>query len=108
MKITQARTRVLRTPADYPLVEGIPVGDATRDFITLELDTDEGIQGIGFSFIPGAVGNPLTTALKITVDSLGELVIGGRPDAGGGNRQAVAAGGERRRAGPVQFCLDRH
>ncbi len=79
MKITQARTRVLRTPADYPLVEGIPVGDATRDFITLELDTDEGIQGIGFSFIPGAVGNPLTTALKITVDSLGELVIGEDP-----------------------------
>ena len=79
MKITQSRTRVLRTPADYPLVEGIPVGDATRDFITLELDTDEGIQGIGFSFIPGAVGNSLITALKITVDSLGELVIGEDP-----------------------------
>ena len=79
MKITRASTRVLRTPADYPLVEGIPVGDATRDFITLELDTDAGIQGIGFSFIPGAVGNPLITALKITVDSLGELVIGEDP-----------------------------
>ena len=79
MKITQATTRVLRTPADNPLLEDIPVGDATRDFVTLELDTDEGIQGIGFSFIPGSVGNPLITALKVTVDALGELVVGEDP-----------------------------
>ena len=79
MKITRASTRVLRMPADNPLVEGIPVGDATRDFVTLELDTDEGIQGIGFSFIPGMGGNPLIAALKLTVDAMGEMVIGEDP-----------------------------
>jgi L-alanine-DL-glutamate epimerase-like enolase superfamily enzyme len=75
MKVTRARTRVLRTPADNPLVVGIPVGDATREFVTLELDTDEGIQGIGVTFF----GGPLTAALKEAVDSLCELVIGEDP-----------------------------
>jgi L-alanine-DL-glutamate epimerase-like enolase superfamily enzyme len=75
MKVTRARTRVLRTPADNPLVVGIPVGDATREFVTLELDTDEGIQGIGLTFF----GGPLTLALKEAVDSLCQLVIGEDP-----------------------------
>jgi L-alanine-DL-glutamate epimerase-like enolase superfamily enzyme len=75
MKVTQAKTRVLRTPADNPLVAGIPVGDATREFVTLELDTDEGIHGIGLTFF----GGPLTAALKEAVDSLCQLVIGEDP-----------------------------
>ncbi len=60
MKITQAKTRILRTPTDNPLVEGISQGNETRDFVTLELDTDEGIQGIGLTLF----GGPLTRALK--------------------------------------------
>ncbi|MFQ6029656.1 MAG: hypothetical protein ACE5Q6_19435, partial [Dehalococcoidia bacterium] len=79
MKITQARTRILRTPSDYPLVEDIPLSDTTRDFITLELDTDEGIQGIGMTFIPGAVGNPMIVALRGMVDALCELIAGEDP-----------------------------
>ena len=79
MKITRATTRILRVPAENPLVEGIPVGPGTRDFVTLELDTDEGIQGIGYSFIPGMVDNPLFTALKIAVDAMGEIIIGDDP-----------------------------
>ncbi len=31
MKITQARTRIFRTPADYPLVDDIPLSDVTRE-----------------------------------------------------------------------------
>ena len=77
MKVTHARTRVLRTPADNPLVVGVPVGDATRDFVTLELDTDEGIQGIGLTFF----GGPLTPALKEAVDNLCDLVVGEDPMA---------------------------
>ena len=79
MKITRATTRILRIPAENPLVEGIPVGPGTRDFVTLELDTDEGIQGIGYSFIPGMVGNPLFTALRVAVDAMGEIIIGDDP-----------------------------
>ena len=75
MIVTQAKTRVLRTPADNPLVVGMPTDGATRDFITLELDTDEGIQGIGLTFF----GGPLTPALKEAVDALCQLVIGEDP-----------------------------
>ena len=75
MIVTQAKTRVLRTPADNPLVVGVPTGGATRDFVTLELDTDEGIQGIGVTFF----GGPLTSALKEAVDALCQLVIGEDP-----------------------------
>ncbi len=75
MIVTQAKTRVLRTPADNPLVVGVPAGGATRDFVTLELDTDEGIQGIGVTFF----GGPLTPALKEAVDALCQLVIGEDP-----------------------------
>ena len=79
MRITGFSTRVVRVPAENPLVEGIPVGPGTRDFVTLELNTDEGIQGLGYSFIPGMVGNPLFTALKVTVDAMAELLIGDDP-----------------------------
>ena len=75
MIVTQAKTRVLRTPADNPLVVEVPTGGATRDFVTLELDTDEGIQGIGLTFF----GGPLTLAVKEAVDALCELVIGEDP-----------------------------
>ena len=41
----------------------------------MELDTDEGIQGIGVTFF----GGPLTPALREGVDNLCELVIGEDP-----------------------------
>jgi L-talarate/galactarate dehydratase len=75
MKVTHVKTRVLRTPADNPLVVGLPVGHETREFVTLELGTDEGVEGIGLTFF----GGPLTGALKAAVDALGQLVIGENP-----------------------------
>jgi L-alanine-DL-glutamate epimerase-like enolase superfamily enzyme len=75
MKVTHFNTRVLRTPADNPLVVGIPQGNATREFVTLELGTDEGIQGVGLTFF----GGPLTAALKEAVDALCRLVVGEDP-----------------------------
>lgn len=47
MHETHVKTRVLSTPAGSPLVIGQPVGDATREFVTLELGTDDGLTGIG-------------------------------------------------------------
>ncbi len=79
MKVAQARTRVLRTPADHPLVVGIPQGNATRAFVTLELDTDEGVQGIGLTFVPGLGESPMTPALKATVDALCRVIVGEDP-----------------------------
>ena len=43
MKITHVTTRVLRTPADNPLVVGLPAPTDTREFVTLELGTDQGL-----------------------------------------------------------------
>ena len=74
MKVSKVTTRVVRTPADNPLVVGISQ-PGHREFVTLELDTDDGIQGIGLTFF----GGPLTPALKEAVDDLGELVIGEDP-----------------------------
>ena len=39
MKVTQVKTRVLQTPADNPLVVGLPPTTETREFVTLELGT---------------------------------------------------------------------
>ena len=74
MKVIKATTRVLQTPADNPLVVGVPQ-EGTREFVTLELDTDQGLQGIGLTFF----GGPLTPALKLAVDDLCQLVIGEDP-----------------------------
>jgi L-alanine-DL-glutamate epimerase-like enolase superfamily enzyme len=75
MQIKHVTTRVLQTPADNPLVVGLPASTDTREFVTLELGTDEGIEGIGITFF----GGPLTKALKEAVDGLGALVIGENP-----------------------------
>ena len=74
MKVSKATTRVLQTPADNPLVVGVPQ-EGTREFVTLELDTDEGLQGIGLTFF----GGPLTPALKAAVDDLCQMIIGEDP-----------------------------
>ncbi|MBM3225578.1 MAG: mandelate racemase/muconate lactonizing enzyme family protein [Candidatus Tectomicrobia bacterium] len=75
MKVTHAKTRIIKTPADNPLVVGIPVGNATREFVTLELGTDDGIEGIGLTFF----GGPLTGALREAVDALAALIMGDNP-----------------------------
>ena len=55
MKITHVTTRVLRTPADNPLVVGLPAPTDTREFVTLELGTDQGLVGLGVTFFGGAL-----------------------------------------------------
>ena len=83
MKITHVTTHVLRTPADNPLVVGLPAPTDTREFVTLELGTDQGLTGIGLTFFGGA----LTPALRAAVDGLARLVIGDDP----AQTEAVAA-----------------
>ena len=61
----------MRLPADEPLAGGPAVPGATRDFVTLRIGTDEGIEGMGVTFFGGA----LTGALKTAVDALGALAI---------------------------------
>ncbi|MDP1717571.1 MAG: hypothetical protein Q8L40_05800, partial [Burkholderiales bacterium] len=75
MKITHVHTQIVRLPADEPLAGGPVVAGATRDFVTLTLGTDQGIEGIGITFF----GSVLTGALKTAVDALGALAIGEDP-----------------------------
>ena len=75
MKVTRRTTHIVRTPADNPLVVGLPARNDTREFVTLELETDEGLIGLGLTFFGGA----LTGALKVAVDALAELTIGEDP-----------------------------
>ena len=75
MKITHVTTRALRTPADNTLVVGLPAPTDTREFVTLELGTDQGLVGIGLTFFGGA----LTPALRAGVDSLGHPAVGEGP-----------------------------
>ena len=88
MKITHATTRVLRMPADNPLIVGLPAPTETREFVTLELGTDQGLVGVGLTFFGGAV----TPALRAAVDSLAQLVMGDDP------AQVEAIAGKARRA----------
>ncbi len=89
MKITHVTTRVLRTPADNPLVVGLPAPTETREFVTLELGTDQGLVGLGLTFF----GAALTPALRVAVDTLARLVVGDDPT----RVEAIAA--KLRRAG---------
>lgn len=75
MKITHVTTRVLRTPADNPLVVGLPAPTDTREFVTLELGTDQGLTGLGLTFFGGA----LTPALRAAVEGLAGLAVGEDP-----------------------------
>lgn len=75
MKVTRCSTRVVRTPADEPLLESEGAGSATRAFVLLHVETDEGIGGIGLTLF----GGPLISALRAAVDALAELVIGENP-----------------------------
>ncbi|MBI2217353.1 MAG: mandelate racemase/muconate lactonizing enzyme family protein [Candidatus Rokubacteria bacterium] len=75
MKITHVATRILSTPADNPLVVGLPAPTETREFVTLELGTDEGLVGVGVTFFGGAI----TRALRAAVDDLARLVVGDDP-----------------------------
>ncbi len=75
MKITHVNSRIVRLPADEPLAGGPATAGATRDFVTLTLGTDQGLEGIGFTYFGGA----LTGALKTAVDALGALAVGENP-----------------------------
>src|SRR5690349_14027056 len=75
MKITHAQTHVVRLPDEEPLAGGPPTPEIKRNFVTLTLGTDQGIEGIGFTFF----GGPLAGALRVAVDALAEIAKGEDP-----------------------------
>jgi L-alanine-DL-glutamate epimerase-like enolase superfamily enzyme len=75
MKINSVSVRHVRLPLEEPLVNAPPFPAMMRDFITLQVQTDDGIEGIGVT----AFGGRLIGALKLAVEELGNLVIGEDP-----------------------------
>ena len=75
MKITHIQSQIVQVPADEPLADGPSTPSATRSIVTLQMQTDVGIEGIGLTFF----GSALTATLKSAVDQLGELTIGEDP-----------------------------
>ena len=75
MKITAAQVRLVRLPADEPLAGGPPLLGPTRDFVTLVLRTDSGIEGLGYTFFGGNLSGSLASA----VETMAALTIGTDP-----------------------------
>lgn len=74
MRVSHIKTRIVQAPTDNHLAAGRATGQ-TGLFVTVEMTTDDGLEGIGVSFFAGQ----LTRALKQAVDALGELTIGEDP-----------------------------
>jgi len=74
MKITHASTALVSLPHEEPLADG-PSTPGTKNFVTLKLGTDQGIEGIGFTFFGGALDKALLSA----VESFAALCIGEDP-----------------------------
>src|SRR5688572_24847703 len=83
MKISRVDSLLVRLPIDEPLANGPTPPGLTQDFVTLQVTTDEGIEGIGVT----RFGGGLAVALKAAVDALGVLAIGEDPF----NTEAIAA-----------------
>jgi L-alanine-DL-glutamate epimerase-like enolase superfamily enzyme len=75
MKITKFHTQIIRTPADEALAGGPVTPGTTRDFVILKMQTDSGVEGIGYTFF----GAALTGALKAAVDAFAGLAVGEDP-----------------------------
>jgi len=75
MRIKRTRTQIVRLPADEPLAGGPPFHRSHHEFVTLQVETEDSIEGIGFAFFVGA----LAATLKQAVDQLCELLVGDNP-----------------------------
>lgn len=82
MKITHVSTALVSLPIEEPLADG-PTTPGSKNFVALKLGTDEGVEGIGFTFFGGA----LDGALHAAVEAQAKLTIGENPL----NTEAIAA-----------------
>src|SRR5713101_7937715 len=75
MKITGTRTHLVELPADEPLAGAADNPNGKRPIVTLRVETDGGIEGIGVAYFGGA----LTRTLAHAIDELGALCVGEDP-----------------------------
>ena len=75
MKIQQVEINLVRLPIEEPLAGAPPYPGMMREFLTVRMRTDYGIEGIGIT----AFGGKVMRALKAAVEVFGELAIGEDP-----------------------------
>ncbi len=76
MKITGLETRIVKLPLEEPLADGPTAAGATMSFVTLRLQTDQGVEGLGITFFGGGA---MSGALKAGIEGLGALTVGENP-----------------------------
>jgi L-talarate/galactarate dehydratase len=75
MRISGTRSQIVALPADEPLADAAENPNATRPIVTLEVETDDGVSGVGVTYFGGALSGTLRSA----VDELGGLIVGDDP-----------------------------
>jgi len=75
MKIQQVKVNFVRMPIEEPLVGAMPMTGMLREFFTVQVLTDDGIEGIGTTTFGGKITRTMKTALK----EFGELITGDDP-----------------------------
>jgi L-alanine-DL-glutamate epimerase-like enolase superfamily enzyme len=75
MKIQQVKINLVRLPLEEPLVGAPPMPGMLREFLTVQLMTDDGIEGIGVTTFGGKIVRTLKTALE----EFGALIVGDDP-----------------------------
>jgi L-alanine-DL-glutamate epimerase-like enolase superfamily enzyme len=75
MKISGIRSALVVLPAEEPLAGAVADPSGTRPIVTLEVETDAGVAGLGVTYFGGG----LSLTLKTAVDELGALAIGEDP-----------------------------
>ena len=75
MKIQQVKINLVRLPLEEPLVGAPPMPGMLRDFLTVQILTDDGVEGIGITTFGGKIVRTLKTALE----EFGDLIKGDDP-----------------------------
>ena len=75
MKIQQVKTNLVRLPLEEPLVGALVFPGMLREFLTVQVLTDDGIEGIGIT----TFGGKIVRVLKAALEEFGELIKGEDP-----------------------------
>jgi L-alanine-DL-glutamate epimerase-like enolase superfamily enzyme len=75
MKIQAIKVNFVRLPLEEPLVGAPYMPGMLREFFTVQIQTDQGIEGIGVT----GFGGKLVRALRAAIEDFGELIKGDDP-----------------------------
>src|SRR5579864_8853260 len=75
MKISATKSLTVELPADEPLAGAAENPQGKRPIVTLRVQTDNGVEGLGVAYFGGA----LTRTLAHAIDELGALCVGEDP-----------------------------